>query len=225
MFFSIDKNFLTTPLSKDEILNVVDVMGKTQPTAERLQDYRSGFIGKLVEANQESLNLTDLFEINHCLTHIVQKRGGSILSACLSQEQRSLNMIHNSMFEKVENFLQSEGLKKDYVADGKFNFEYSDELGISCKFSKPVANHGYSQIVPITNPIDGAVNHRLKGFANDEYPIGSDNFFLVFNYANSEQVTQGGRVVNSPALELYENPAVSMTAITTSQLGQKYRLR
>lgn len=81
MFFSIDKNFLTTPLSKDEILNVVDVMGKTQTIAERLQDSRSGFIGKLVEANQESLNLTDLFEINHSLAHTLQKRGGSIFSA------------------------------------------------------------------------------------------------------------------------------------------------
>lgn len=225
MFFAIDRNSLITPLSKDEIVNIVDVMSKTQPTAERLQDSRSGFIGKLVEANQESLNLTDLFEINHILTHTVQKRGVNIFSACWSQEQKSLKMIHESMFKKVENFLQNEGVKKDYVADGKFNFEYSDELGISCKFSKPTANHGFSQVVPIMNPLDDAVNDRLKGFLNGEYQVASDNFFLLFNHANSERVTQGGMVVSSPAPVLDENPAASTTATTTSQLGRHYLVR
>ena len=221
LFVVIDKNFLTTPLSQDEILHVVDVMGRIQPMDARLQDPRSGFIGKLVEANQESLNLSELFKIQDSLTEVINNRSTNIFSACWSREQKSLNMIHNCMFNKVENFLKGEGIRREYVAGGKFNFEYDDERGILCKFSKPNANHSYSQIIPETNPIDDAIRDRLREFTNDEYQIGSDHFFLVFNKANSRKVTQDGVLTDSVAMDEAQDPAGSICALTSRQL--KYR--
>lgn len=220
MFFSVDVDSLLTPLSKDEIVNVINVMGQKQPTAARLQDANSGFIGKLVEANQKDFSLSDLFEIDQSLTQVMRNHRGGIFTACFSCEQKSLSMIHNCMFKKAENFLEEEGIRREYMAEGKINFEYRDDVGILCKFSRPHFNQSYSQILPSTNPIDEALQNKLQGFMNDDYQLNSTHFSLIFNQENSNQVISNEVIANSELLE-GNNPARSIPVSTASQLRCK----
>ncbi len=178
-FFFVDPSFLKSSLTKEEIIEVVHVLGTKTLTAKRLQDPRSELVGKLTKANCELLTLVDLLKINKSLARVINDKPAGIFQVFLKQESESLKAIQACMFKKIEDFLEKCGVKKAEILEKKFNFKYADGDEIVCEFS------GVEELGEVVKSFVSNPENCLSGNC-----LSGNKFSLIFNEENLERVTR-----------------------------------